>query len=168
MPTENTLTAKEWLIANWDNYPDRKTRLAACAKATKKAASGIRAAYLKILESGKSRGSDEYHPHTQPVAILDGNADDIIESELFLKRLDVPGALKEILKAVGNNFIFEDKLRRRVLCTNQQWKDAISLTTFDDNHIAVTDHATGKRAVVWSSKAGIAQAKTTLSMGRYE
>lgn len=160
MKTKSNITAQAWVEEHGHKYTDRRKLFHACQKATGKSRSGVNAAIAAIW-CGK--------PGTTKVPKPAPSADDIIPADDLLRALDVPKMILEELDEVGDAYIEESKLQRRINCSRQQWREAVSKSIFKDHRIVINDHTNNnRRMTIWSSKRGIKAARNTLSMGRYD
>ena len=93
---------------------------------------------------------------------------DIIQSDEFIGGIDVVRQVMAFLNnEIKDNYIEDEKLRRRFEITIGKWKEIKSLPVFNERLFIYTK-PTGQKEIVWSSKRGVKMARETISMARYE
>jgi len=93
---------------------------------------------------------------------------DIIQSDEFIGGIDIVRQVMAFLNnEIKDDYIEDEKLRRRFEITIGKWKEIKSLPVFNERLFIYTK-PTGQKETVWSSKRGVKMARETISMARYE
>lgn len=153
-------TIKEWLTENKDAYTDRAQWITDCATQlgfNRKAASNVAA---RIWPSNKKRDR---------LALPKENGADIINTSTFLDDIDMVKKVLSFLDTeVQDNYIEDERLRRRFGISRPAWKEMCRLPLFEDRRFTYTKAVGGTKTTVWSSKRGVRTARETISLARYE
>jgi hypothetical protein len=163
------ITTREWLKANMKKYKDYEKCKNACMKATKKTSSTVRKCLNEMWkgERGDSRCADgKAKKHT--VVDSEISMEDIIDKKSFLGSVDIVAQILEYLdEVVKDSYVDNEKLRRKFNLGSEKWRDISRLPVMEGRTLSYNDRD-GRKTTVWSSKKGIAAAKETISMARYD
>ena len=156
------LTVREWLTKNKSKYEDREKWVEACMEelGVVRKTVMIKARIIWPLE-GKTQ-LDSVSSNKKM------DKDFLMDKDEFLTGIDV---VKQILgfldEVVGDAYIEDEKLRRRFEVSLPKWKEICDLPVFEGRRFRYTK-GSGQKGIVWSSEAGVEEAKKTISMARYE
>lgn len=161
--------SKDWLLENWDSYASAHLLRKDCAKAMGRTSSSVRSAYRKIVVKGLKKPHLGSSLNNSGDEIDTTSTDGIVSQDMFLQDLGIiDRIIKFIDEVVKTDYIYDDKLRRRMGVTSPEWKMLIRHPDLQSRWIKVDDtYGRQTKVVVWSSPAGIEQAKKTINKGRY-
>lgn len=155
-------TCRQWLEENKSLYNTREELADACANELGLKRNTVRKKLSQVWPV-KSFSKDYCLPDFEH-----SSKSDIIATEEFLKSIDVVARLSEFLdENVGDNYIEDEKLRRRMEVSKDRWREIKTLPKFSDR-VLTYDCGGGRKKTVWSSVEGISAAKGTISLARYE
>lgn len=149
-----------WLMEHADNY---KTRMACAQDCMKKFGCHRATVYKRQLALGLSWEEDP-----KPQAKKRRESTEVLPADKFLGKIDrVKQVLDYLNDELGDDYIEDDKLRRRFGIPKDRWREMVGLPCFESRVFSFMDGETQRRMTVWSSKVGIEKAKRTISMDRY-
>ena len=161
-------TVVEWLEKNADKYSSKADCVHGCVAALK---CGERTVYKKIAALNlvwDCEGNPTVATQAAPKKSGKGGKD-IIPADQFLGKLDKVAAITKYLDdEVKDSYIEDDRLRRRFGFGKDKWRDVNSLPCFEGRVFSFLDSESGRKVTVWSSKRGIENARSTISMDRYD
>lgn len=156
-----------WLREHWDDYGDDHRLLKkACARTLGLTPKQARDAYSRVIRSSDQPVAEVDRP---PIC-LEGVEADLIPADTIIKKVDVIGRIRDFIHDVlGDKFIKDDRLRRRLGVSQADWREIRQVDEFQDNIFTFFDTDRGnRRVVVWGSNDMVRKAKSTVNMGRYE
>ena len=175
-------TTKEWVELHLSEYDvatvkGKQKLVTACAKAIGRGRKTVHNVICEVMKEkgmtseaiGRPRNSGcKIAPSAAVKEVLPDDSD-LIDPADLLGRIDVVAQIKKYLDTVvKNKYIDSEKLRTKFGIGKDKWREVSSLPVFDGRTFTYTCSRTGRRVIVWSSKASITAAKETISMSRYD
>lgn len=158
---------REWLVKNKSKYKDRKSLVKACVKE-------LKVNFKSVMNIVPSVWRMDGHPlpninnFKKSDKKIKTKETHLMKKDDFLTGIDIVKQILNFLnETVQDSYIEDDKLRRRFEMGITKWKEISELPVFENRQFRYTK-GSGQKGVVWSSKKGVEEAKSTISMARYE
>ena len=152
-------TIKVWLRDVGPRFEVRSEMVRACAKELGVSEKSVRNYVVGVLGEVAVVGGTKRRKKRKKVKVL--------EKGKFLESVDCVGKVVRFLdKVVGENYIEEEKLRRKFEISQVRWRELLRLKVFEGRRISVEQE--GRKVTVWSTRKGIEELRDTVNMSRWE